>query len=400
MKILKELGLLFHSQKEIEQFIQFDKINETINKIKKNKYSCSVIANKLKLDWSKKIKYTNNKGGHEYARKYLECLNKLSNLDPYNVYCEETRTKENKESYASFHIDHIKPSSKGGSNNLMNLRLIVPTKNLRKGNKEIIYENKSFLETNEAYEPILALKLYEENILKNEIKNIKTIPQQLDISHLILMIKIYIIGIKNRKDYDNYLKEIEKEIPQNFIDILLFSMFFEAKKEKQIILMYSKRKMDYSSQARNKKELLLKKMRPTNDQETLFKSMNEYLNKNYNSYLNNFSLIEKKFKYSSLVNSKKEGYFKAFYFSLIESGFFKFYENRFGKEDEKELIKEILISLKCFLVEGLDNKMENLTHEKYKDKNNSYHEKAISSTLKRRISSIKKIRKQIEDFYL
>lgn len=50
---------------------------------------------------------------------------------PYCVYCGNELD--------DYHVDHITPLSKGGSNNLENLALTCPRCNLRKNDKEVIF---------------------------------------------------------------------------------------------------------------------------------------------------------------------------------------------------------------------------------------------------------------------
>lgn len=105
--------------------INKDKIKEASDVYKKTPQGkAAAKANKQ----NRRAQKSNN-GGKHTAQDILNLFELQSGVC---VYCE---CKLHKNKSNSFHVDHIVPLSKGGSNGIENLQLLCPTCNLSKGGK-------------------------------------------------------------------------------------------------------------------------------------------------------------------------------------------------------------------------------------------------------------------------
>jgi hypothetical protein len=122
---------------EIEKVIKLLKKNKNKNKyfdVGKYKIKTSTHKNNLFLSnyekWNKKCKCDMCKLEARYFVLEKSDTNE-NNIFHFNLYTIDKKTK--KEIY--FNIDHIKPRSKGGKNEMINLQLTCENCNTEKGNK-------------------------------------------------------------------------------------------------------------------------------------------------------------------------------------------------------------------------------------------------------------------------
>lgn len=417
--LLKNLDLpILNLSKEenfklINEHIKNIDFYDFFSKIEKLNYNFKNVSLRLKKYFDAKIFIPID---YKRLRNILVFLNKVENKS-ICCYCSDRKLFENV-SYARFHIDHIMPSSKGGKNNLMNLRLVSPDANLTKNNK-IINSNCEKINLSEFAHKIeykdlkyfitQSSKFLQDNSFKN--KSLKFFPQQIRLQHVEIMFNLAKNRISNKKSLIEFILENKSLKYDSFDYTLLYLMFIdynlkESKKELNIEdNLYHKYEIESTNKSSEKKILLIKKMYQIivkkdkrysrlrakvtkNDIEYLY--LNLYIKESYE----NETLLEND-KEKSLSNVRKFGYFFAFYFSLFEIGFFdSFINNNYSNEEQEKL--KILYFIKESLTYNFNTRIEVLKHKHYNSQNIDDIKEA--TTLKRRTSDIRKLSKEIESY--
>ena len=109
---------------------QYRKSNSVQIAALKNRYSLTPKGKAIaKADKHNRRAAKLNNGGKHTGAEILELFDLQSGKCPY-CKAKLHKTKRN-----SFHVDHVMPLSKGGSNNVSNIQLLCPRCNLSKHNK-------------------------------------------------------------------------------------------------------------------------------------------------------------------------------------------------------------------------------------------------------------------------
>lgn len=384
----------FKNEKDVKIFIDTVNLEQLFLSLEKNNYKPEIFAMKLKTQWTKSIPIKKN---YKQNEEQLRILNKISNKSLYKHYCEITGKEEDID-YAKMHIDHIIPQSKGGTNQLSNLRMIVPTENLRKNNKLVVVEKKQKI--NETSKNIIELaRKQKEKNLKDK-KNLEQLPQQLDVSHFFVMVSLYFNGIKTIEDLDLYIDNIEDI--NLYENLILKTISLEsAKNEKELANLYRKYNLSYFSRSPNKKTIIFEKM--LNDDFSKFSKLEkDYLNyniilkDNYEDYIKEQTGYKYNIEYSSISNSRKLSYFKKFFIFLIKANILEEIKKASIHLNPVQQKAVAVNYIKNMLKDKLIEEIEEIKRKKY---NKSIYDEKVSTTLNRRKISIEKVIKQINNFY-